>query len=279
MLLVAPRRPSVLPCVAVWALRALAVVLVGGRCVILRGRRIRRALHAVLSARGAFGRYLTLGRRSIGLYWLLRRGLLVEGSGLDALSHVGAYRRVPAAHRRSSCARRFDLGDACGVNAYGDDGSLIKVVFYGDGSAGVFQVLLDHGKARARPSDIALLLSVRRGYAKIKRSLFISDARPLVRKADGGSCVEHRDDWFHKPGVDKVFHNLADHHEGDVPALFFHAPIYGVGDFFQVCPHVVLGDDHHAWRGEHVIVHGYSRCVRVLGRGLRIKPCRRGCSI
>lgn len=195
------------------------------------------------------------------------------------LPHVGVYRRVSAAHRRSPRARRFDLGDPCGVNAYGDDGPLIKVVLYRDGSANVFQVLLDHREPSSGPPDIALLFPVRRGHAKVKRPLFVGDAGTLVCKADGGASIKHGDDRLHEASMDKVLHNLADHHEGDVSTLLFHASIYGVGNLLQICPHVVLSDDYHARRGEHVVVYRDPSGIRPGGGGSNLGPRRRGYSI
>ena len=55
-------------------------------------------------------------------------------------------------------------------------------------------------------------------------------------------------------GVDKVFDNLADNHERDVPALFFHALVDGVGCLFQIGAHVLRFDDDDARRRQHVVI-------------------------
>ncbi|VWM11845.1 Uncharacterised protein [Collinsella intestinalis] len=90
----------------------------------------------------------------------------------------------------------LELGCAFGVDAYGHDCPGAQVILHGYCSAGVFNILLDHGQACARASDIALLLSVGACDAELECALFISDTRSLVGKADGVAVIQDGDDGF-----------------------------------------------------------------------------------
>ena len=90
----------------------------------------------------------------------------------------------------------LELSRALGVDAYSHDCPGTQVVLYGYCAAGVFNILLDHGQTRARASDIALLLSVGARDAELECTLFISDTRTLVRKADGVAVIQDGDDGF-----------------------------------------------------------------------------------
>ena len=90
----------------------------------------------------------------------------------------------------------LEFGSSFGVDAYGHDCPSTQVVLHGYRAAGVFNILLDHGQARARASDIALLLSVGACDAELECPLLIPDARSLVREADGVAVVQDGDDGF-----------------------------------------------------------------------------------
>ena len=90
-------------------------------------------------------------------------------------------------------AGTLDFLHALGVQTYRHDGAIAHVVLDGDGAAGVFQVLLYHGKPGAGAADIPFHLAVCAGYAKVEGTLFVVDARTLIGKADGVAAVENRD--------------------------------------------------------------------------------------
>ena len=188
-------------------------------------------------------------------------GLLCKSSrqGIDRLLGLGA-------HGGATPAGAFDFLHALGVQAHGHHSAVAHVVFDGDGAAGVFQVLLHHGKTRSSSADIPLHLTVCAGHAKVKGALLVIDARPLVGKANRVSAVQDRDDGLCKVGVDKVFDNLANDHERDMAALFLHALVDGVSRLFQIRADVLRLDDDHARGRQHVVVYRYAR---------RIHRCRR----
>ena len=113
-------------------------------------------------------------------------GLLREGArhGICLLLCFGS-------HGCPAPAGTLDFLHALGVQTYRHDGAVAHVVLDGDGAAGVFQVLLHHGKPGAGAADIPFHLAVSAGYAKVEGTLFVVDARTLIGKADGIATVEN----------------------------------------------------------------------------------------
>lgn len=147
---------------------------------------------------------------------------------------------------------------ALGVQTYRNHGAVAHVVLDGYGTAGVFQILLHHGKPCSGSTDIALHLAICAGNAKVESALLVVDAGSLIGKADGVSAVQNRDDGLGKVRVDKVFDNLADDHERDVATLLFHTLVDGVGRLFQIRADILrLNDDHTRCR-QHVVIDGDS---------------------
>ena len=193
------------------------------------------------------------------MHLLHRCGLLREGArhGIYLLLCFGS-------HGCPAPASTFDFLHALGVQTYRHDGAVAHVVLDGDGAAGVFQVLLYHGKPGAGAADIPFHLAVCAGYAKVEGTLFVVDARTLIGKADGVAAVENRDDGLCKMSVDKVFDNLADNHQRDASSLLFHALVDGVGCLFQVGTDVLRFDDDDTRCRQHVIVDRDARCIHGL---------------
>ena len=135
------------------------------------------------------------------------------------------------------------------------------IVFDGYSAPAVLQVLLHHGKTRARSTYVSFHAAVCRCHTEIESSFLVRDARSLIGKSDGVSVIEYRDNGFSKMGVDKVFNNFSDDHQRYAAALLLHATIYRVGDFFEVRADVRGLDHDDARRRQHVIVDGYTRGV------------------
>ncbi len=146
-------------------------------------------------------------------------------------------------HGSTASAGTLDFLHAFRVQAYRNHGAVAHVVLDGYGTAGVFQILLHHGKPCSGSTDIALHLAVCAGNAKVESAFLVVDAGSLVSKADGVSAVQNRDDGLCKVCVDKVFDNLADDHERDMATLFFHALVDGVGRLFQIRADILRIDD------------------------------------
>ena len=164
-------------------------------------------------------------------------------------------------HGSTASAGTLDFLHAFRVQAYRNHGAVAHVVLDGYGTAGVFQILLHHGKPCSGSTDIALHLAVCAGNAKVESAFLVVDAGSLVSKADGVSAVQNRDDGLCKVCVDKVFDNLADDHERDMATLFFHALVDGVGRLFQIRADILRIDDDHTRCRQHVVIDGDARGV------------------
>ena len=117
------------------------------------------------------------------------------------------------------------------------------------------------GETGSSAADISFHTAICAGYAKVEGALLVVDARPLVGKANGVAPIEDGDDGLREVRVDEVFHNLANHHERDMTALFLHALIDGVGRLFQIGTDVLRLDNDHARRRQHVVVDGDARRI------------------
>ena len=195
-------------------------------------------------------------------------GLLREGArhGICLLLCFGS-------HGCPAPASTLDFLHALGVQTYRNHGAVAHVVLDGYGAAGVFQVLLHHGKPGSGSADIPFHLAVCAGNAKVEGALLVVDARSLIGEADGVAAVENRDDGLCKVRVDKVFDNLADNHERDVSSLFFHALVDGVGCLFQIGADVLRFDDDDTRCRQHVVIDRDARGIHGLRR-LRGRPAR-----
>ena len=191
-----------------------------------------------------------------GLHLLRCHGLLRKSSrqGICGLLRLGP-------HGSAASAGTLDFLHAFRVQAYRNHGAVAHVVLDGYGTAGVFQILLHHGKPCSGSTDIALHLAVCAGNAKVESTFLVVDAGSLVSKADGVSAVQNRDDGLGKVCVDKVFDNLADDHERDVATLFFHALVDGVGRLFQIRADILRINDDHTRCRQHVVIDGDARGV------------------
>lgn len=183
--------------------------------------------------------------------WLLRKS---SRQGICGLLRLGP-------HGSAAPAGAFDFLHAFRVQAYRNHGAVAHIVLDGHGPAGVFQILLHHGKPCSGSTDIALHLAVCAGNAKVESALLVVDAGSLISKADGVSAVQNRDDGLGKVCVDKVFDNLADNHERDMATLFFHALVDGVGRLFQIRADILRINDDHTRCRQHVVIDGDARGV------------------
>ena len=188
-------------------------------------------------------------------------------------------------HGSTAPAGAFDFLHAFRIQAYRNHGAVAHVVLDGHGPAGVFQILLHHGKPCSGSTDIALHLAVCAGNAKVESALLVVDAGSLISKADGVSAVQNRDDGLGKVRVDKVFDNLADDHERDMATLFFHALVDGVGRLFQIRADILRINDDHTRCRQHVVIDAMRaaymtwRCVVVCSPSSRSSRTPVMCSL
>ena len=119
-----------------------------------------------------------------GLHLRRRHGLLRKRSrqGICGLLRLGA-------HGGPSPSGALDFLYALGIQAYRDHGAVAHVVLDGYSAAGVFQVLLHHGKPGSGSADVSFHVAVCAGNAKVERALLVVDPRSLVCESDGVAAV------------------------------------------------------------------------------------------
>ena len=113
---------------------------------------------------------------------------------------------------------------AVGADGYHRSGA--EVVLDADGSVGEIEVFLHDGEARSYAADVAFHGLDGGGESGQLRTVFASDARPLVCETDGAAVIEDGYRGFLESCVYEVLRNLADNRIGNGAACRLRLLVY-----------------------------------------------------